>query len=97
MRVTLNYLKKWLQSEFDRLEIDLVVKDAYRTRYRGQDYAGGAATLVFKVGYPNSDMDTNVLCFSWVSEIQTALMNGKKLKWVLKDTYTVTDSYITYE
>lgn len=97
MRVTLNYLKKWLQSEFERFEIDLVVKDAHRTRYRGQDYEAGAATLVFKVGYLNSDMDTNVFCFCWLSEIQTALMNGKKLKWVLKDSHTVIDSYITYE
>lgn len=95
MRVTLQYLKDWLQGEFDRFEIDLKVVDAYRTRFISDDYEGGAAYIIFRVSNKDSTLyTTTVLCFYPIWELQEMINNGYKLIYRLKDNKYVSDSTI---
>ena len=95
-KITSAYLKKWLQGEFDRFEVKLTVKDCFKTRFRGQDYEAGAATYVWNVGRPESDINCQIFCHIPRTELQWALETGKKLIWVLRDYKWVTDSTVTY-
>lgn len=95
-KITSAYLKKWLQGEFDRLEIKLTVKECYKTRFRGMDYEAGAAVYVWNVGSVDSRHDVQVLCHIPKHELQWALDTGKKLVWVPRDYKWVSDSTVSY-
>jgi len=96
MNITTQYLKKWLQSEFMGLGINMIVKSGYKTRFRGQDYESGACTYIFLVGTKDSDTNATVLCFLPKSELEWALNNGKKLYWKPRDRFCINDSEISY-
>lgn len=95
-KVTSAYLKKWLQGEFDRIEVKLTVKECFKTRFRGHDYEGGAAVYIWNVGSPESLHDAQVFCHIPRTELQWALDSGKKLVWQPRDYQWVNDSTVTY-
>lgn len=97
MRVTSAYLKKWLQLEFCRLNIGLIVKKSYKTRLRQCEYECGAAHYILLAGVNNSPVDLTIYCFASRSELEDALNSGKKLKWRPRNREYINESEITYE
>lgn len=83
MRVTSLYLKKWLQSEFKRLGIDIPVLECYKTRFRSQDYECGAASYIYRIG--EERCSGIMYIFSPKGEIEHYLNNDGELHIILKD------------
>lgn len=83
MRITSLYLKKWLQLEFKRLEIDIPVLECYKTRFRTQDYECGAAFYVFRIG--DKQGTASIYIFSNRGEIEEMIHSGYELYLKPKD------------
>jgi len=99
MKITSAYLKKWLQNEFTRLEINMIVVEGYATRYQQKEYESGAAFYVFRVKENLTDSNwANVMCFYSRKDIEHLMALGYSLKLVLKHIagghYTVNDAQI---
>lgn len=96
MRITLQYLKEWLQKEFDRLGIDLQVKAIHRTNCRPTEYESGAAYYILRVGEKDVESLFTIIVYVFypLSYLQKELNNGHELFFQLKDGKFINESEI---
>lgn len=83
MRITRNYLVKWCNEQFEKLEIkEWVVTRVERTFHRPQDYENGAAHLLIffeRKALPKSPISHYFYCFYPIWYLQKAIDNGQEM------------------
>jgi hypothetical protein len=78
-RLTSKKFIAWINSEFERFEIkEYKVIKAERTRFRSQDYEGGACKLIVTFQHVDKpQLQGNFLCFYFLSEYESYIQTGK--------------------
>lgn len=96
-RLTYKYMIKWLQAEFDRLEIEWEPYEMYRQKLPPHAFEGGAAPYIILIRNKKSHSDwTTVRVEDWINHLQEYIDSGKwALHWKPNNRFSITDSSIT--
>ena len=97
MRLTNKKLIQLVNEMFVRLEIkDVEAYEAYSTRYRGQDYEGGAATMVVRFAVKGDKrLFGELLFFDWRKDLEAYLNSGHMLSLdPCTARYSINDAHV---
>ena len=99
MRVTKKLLVKLVNELLVKVEMHFECISIEKSRFRGQDYEGGAYVWYAQLKHGNDEPDSRcrIYCYISFSELETYLNNGKNLKLNNNSRYASTTTLADLE